>query len=116
MGINLNATSLANLVMLDFIHKPPFVKNRSKTNDGFPNEGNKKEEEREVQVLLNGGQLAGPSVKQNLRYESRRLQVPPKKGDTKVEEDDVQNVYDESANLLQNIKAGGSSSFTVAVG
>ncbi|GKB21657.1 zinc knuckle CX2CX4HX4C containing protein [Tanacetum coccineum] len=32
------------------------------------------------------------------------------------DEEDVENVYDESANLIQNIKAGGSSSFTAAVG
>ncbi|GKA76267.1 hypothetical protein Tco_0782728 [Tanacetum coccineum] len=32
------------------------------------------------------------------------------------DEKDVENVYDESANLIQNTKAGGSSSFTVAVG
>ncbi|GJU01156.1 zinc knuckle CX2CX4HX4C containing protein [Tanacetum coccineum] len=32
------------------------------------------------------------------------------------EEEDVQNVYDESANLLQNTKAGGSSSFTATAG
>ncbi|GKF39073.1 hypothetical protein Tco_0119134, partial [Tanacetum coccineum] len=28
------------------------------------------------------------------------------------DEEDVENVYDESANLIQNTKAGGSSSFT----
>ncbi|GJX46295.1 hypothetical protein Tco_0271485, partial [Tanacetum coccineum] len=32
------------------------------------------------------------------------------------EEEDVQNVYDESANLLQNTKAGGSSSFMTTDG
>ncbi|GKA74477.1 hypothetical protein Tco_0780779 [Tanacetum coccineum] len=32
------------------------------------------------------------------------------------DEEDVQNVYDESANLIQNTKAGGRSSFTAAVG
>ncbi|GJT03746.1 zinc knuckle CX2CX4HX4C containing protein, partial [Tanacetum coccineum] len=32
------------------------------------------------------------------------------------DEEDVENVYDESANLIQNTKAGGSSSFTVAAG
>ncbi|GKD10475.1 ribonuclease H-like domain-containing protein, partial [Tanacetum coccineum] len=32
------------------------------------------------------------------------------------DEEDVQNVYDESANLFQNTKAGGSSSFTATVG
>ncbi|GJX08780.1 hypothetical protein Tco_0196712, partial [Tanacetum coccineum] len=31
------------------------------------------------------------------------------------EEEDGENVYDESANLIQNTKAGGSSSFTAAV-
>ncbi|GKF51154.1 hypothetical protein Tco_0147621, partial [Tanacetum coccineum] len=32
------------------------------------------------------------------------------------DEEDVQNVYDELANLIQNTKAGGRSSFTAAVG
>ncbi|GJS10811.1 uncharacterized mitochondrial protein-like protein [Tanacetum coccineum] len=32
------------------------------------------------------------------------------------DEEDVENVYDESANLIQNTKAGGSSSFTTAAG
>ncbi|GKC76828.1 hypothetical protein Tco_1127602 [Tanacetum coccineum] len=32
------------------------------------------------------------------------------------EEEDVENVYDESANLILNTKAGGSSSFTPAAG
>ncbi|GJW87164.1 hypothetical protein Tco_0162504, partial [Tanacetum coccineum] len=32
------------------------------------------------------------------------------------EEEDVENVYDESANLIQNTKAGGSLSFTAAAG
>ncbi|GKA62142.1 zinc knuckle CX2CX4HX4C containing protein [Tanacetum coccineum] len=32
------------------------------------------------------------------------------------DEEDVQNVHDESANLIQNTKAGGSSSFTTAAG
>ncbi|GKG24394.1 hypothetical protein Tco_0395022, partial [Tanacetum coccineum] len=31
------------------------------------------------------------------------------------DEEDVENVYNESANLIQNTKAGGSSSFTAAV-
>ncbi|GKA39211.1 zinc knuckle CX2CX4HX4C containing protein [Tanacetum coccineum] len=34
----------------------------------------------------------------------------------KDDEEDVQNVYDESANLLQNTKAGGSSTFTATAG
>ncbi|GKC16673.1 hypothetical protein Tco_1013455 [Tanacetum coccineum] len=32
------------------------------------------------------------------------------------EEEEVENVYDESANLIQNTKASGSSSFTAAAG
>ncbi|GKE55730.1 hypothetical protein Tco_1494915, partial [Tanacetum coccineum] len=32
------------------------------------------------------------------------------------DEEDVENVYDESANLIQTTKAGGSSSFTAAAG
>ncbi|GJY59623.1 zinc knuckle CX2CX4HX4C containing protein [Tanacetum coccineum] len=32
------------------------------------------------------------------------------------DEEDVKNVYDESANFIQNTKAGGSSSFTAAAG
>nr|GEX24467.1 ATPase, F1/V1/A1 complex, alpha/beta subunit, zinc knuckle CX2CX4HX4C [Tanacetum cinerariifolium] len=32
------------------------------------------------------------------------------------DEEDVENVYDESANLIQNTKAGGSSSFMAAAG
>ncbi|GJU71740.1 hypothetical protein Tco_1263145 [Tanacetum coccineum] len=32
------------------------------------------------------------------------------------DEEDVENMYDESANLIQNTKAGGRSSFTVAAG
>ncbi|GJT96073.1 hypothetical protein Tco_1091591 [Tanacetum coccineum] len=32
------------------------------------------------------------------------------------DEEDVENVYDESANLIQNTKAGGRSSFTAAAG
>ncbi|GKB69783.1 hypothetical protein Tco_0931195 [Tanacetum coccineum] len=34
----------------------------------------------------------------------------------KEDEEDVENVYDESANLIQNTKAIGSSSFKAAVG
>ncbi|GKF79761.1 hypothetical protein Tco_0235329, partial [Tanacetum coccineum] len=32
------------------------------------------------------------------------------------DEEDVENVYDESTNLIQNTKAGESSSFTTAAG
>ncbi|GJW46733.1 zinc knuckle CX2CX4HX4C containing protein [Tanacetum coccineum] len=39
-----------------------------------------------------------------------------KKRKEEDDEEDVQNVYDESANLPQNTKAGGSSSFTATAG
>ncbi|GJZ73362.1 zinc knuckle CX2CX4HX4C containing protein [Tanacetum coccineum] len=42
--------------------------------------------------------------------------VTPNAEMTNDEEEDMENVYDESANLIQNTKAGGSSSFTAAVG
>nr|GFA55987.1 zinc knuckle CX2CX4HX4C [Tanacetum cinerariifolium] len=48
----------------------------------------------------NGGQFAGHSVKKTLIDE----------------EEDVENVYDESANLFQNTKTSGGLSFTAAVG
>ncbi|GKA18156.1 zinc knuckle CX2CX4HX4C containing protein [Tanacetum coccineum] len=35
---------------------------------------------------------------------------------TEDDEEDVENVHDESANLIQNTKAGGSSFFTAAAG
>ncbi|GJQ93789.1 hypothetical protein Tco_0004928 [Tanacetum coccineum] len=67
----------------------------------------------------NGGQFTGLSVKHNVRYEPKATISAPKKGTTYVEEEDeedVENVYDESANLIQNKKDGGSSSFTAAAG
>nr|GEY12152.1 RNA-directed DNA polymerase, eukaryota, reverse transcriptase zinc-binding domain protein [Tanacetum cinerariifolium] len=100
--------------------------------------------------FFNGGQFAGPSIKQNVRYELKETTSAPKKGATNVgdaqkkgatvgssskndniftsnsystlnvvEEDDdevVENVYDESANIFTNSQSGGSSSFTVAAG
>ncbi|GJS36355.1 zinc knuckle CX2CX4HX4C containing protein [Tanacetum coccineum] len=120
-----------------------------KTNDGFQTVGKKKKRKGKSKST-NGGPFAGPSVKQNVRYEPKANTSAPKKGVTNVgntsqsssmlkttgksskkdnlsmsnsfsalndeedDEEDVENVYDESANLIQNIKAGGSSSFTAA--
>nr|GEU51296.1 hypothetical protein [Tanacetum cinerariifolium] len=97
----------------------------------------------------NGGQFAGPSIKQNIRYDPKATTSAPKKRTTNVsnaskstsmlktivtslkndniitsnaysalndEEEEVENVYDESANLFLNINTGGSSSFTVVAG
>ncbi|GJV03245.1 zinc knuckle CX2CX4HX4C containing protein [Tanacetum coccineum] len=93
--------------------------NAEKTNDGFQTVGKKKKRKGKSKST-NGGQFTGPSVKHNVRYEPKATTSAPKKGTTYVEEDDdeedVENVYDESANLIQNTKAGGSSSFTAAAG
>ncbi|GJX47075.1 retrovirus-related pol polyprotein from transposon TNT 1-94 [Tanacetum coccineum] len=123
-----------------------------KTNDGFQTVGKKKKRKGKAKST-NGGQFAGPSVKQNVRYEPKATTSAPKKGVTNVgntsqsssmlkmtsnsskkdilsmsnsfsalndeeqdDEEDVENVYDESANLIQNIKVGGSSYFTAAAG
>nr|GEY37292.1 hypothetical protein [Tanacetum cinerariifolium] len=88
------------------------------TNDGFQTVGKKKKRKGKSKST-NSGQFVGPLVKQNVRYEPNATTSAPKKGVTNVEEDDeedVQNVYDETVNLLQNTKAGGSSSFTATAG
>nr|GEU29811.1 zinc knuckle CX2CX4HX4C [Tanacetum cinerariifolium] len=96
-----------------------------KTNDGFQTLGKKKKRKGKSKST-NGGQFTGPSVKQNVRYEPKANTSAPKKGVTnvgntsqsssmlKTTEEDVENVYDESTNLIQNIKSGGSSYFTAA--
>nr|GEX34690.1 hypothetical protein [Tanacetum cinerariifolium] len=80
------------------------------TNNDFQTVGKKKRKGKSKSTY--GVQFASPSVKQNVIYEPKATASAPKKGVTNVE--DVENVYDESANLIHNIKAGGSSSFTVA--
>ncbi|GJU19694.1 hypothetical protein Tco_1153036 [Tanacetum coccineum] len=89
----------------------PTVEN---SNDGFQTMGKKKKRKGKAKST-NDGQFAGPSVKYIVRYEPKVALSAPKKGTTNVKEDDeeVKNVYDESANLL---KTGGSSSFTTAAG
>ncbi|GKB00565.1 hypothetical protein Tco_0828558 [Tanacetum coccineum] len=118
-----------------------------KSNDGFQTVGKKKKRKGKSKST-NGGQFAGRSVKQIVRYKPKETSSAPKKGATNVsnpsksssmlktietsqkkdnfttsnsfsalndeeEDDEVENVYDESANLF---KTGGSSSFTAAVG
>nr|GEW17994.1 UBN2 domain-containing protein [Tanacetum cinerariifolium] len=109
----------------------------------------KKKKKKGKSKSTNGGQFAGPSVKQTVRYEPKATSSAPKKGATNVsspstssymlkttetspkqdnfttsnsfsalndeEEDDeeVENVYDELANLL---KTDESSSLTATVG
>ncbi|GJY13316.1 zinc knuckle CX2CX4HX4C containing protein [Tanacetum coccineum] len=119
-----------------------------KTNDGFQTVGKKKKRKGKSKSN-NGGQFAGPSVKQTVRYEPKATTNTPKKGATNKgnesipssllknwgnslnkdnitssnsfsalnveedEEEEVENVYDETANLFT--KTGGSS-FTATVG
>ncbi|GJW80737.1 hypothetical protein Tco_0144712, partial [Tanacetum coccineum] len=54
-----------------------------KTNDGFQTTG-KKKKRKDKSKSINGGQLAGPSVKQPFRYESKASTSAPKKGATNV--------------------------------
>ncbi|GJV89582.1 zinc knuckle CX2CX4HX4C containing protein [Tanacetum coccineum] len=80
----------------------------------------------------NGGQFTGPSVKHNVRYEPKATTSAPMEGnylynlsmsnsfsalneEEEEDEEEVENVYDESANLIQNTKAGGSSSLRILV-
>ncbi|GJX68816.1 zinc knuckle CX2CX4HX4C containing protein [Tanacetum coccineum] len=111
-----------------------------KTNDEFQMVGKKKKRKGKYKST-NGGQFAGPSVKQNVRYEPKATTSAPKKEATNVdnasksssmlktagnfptkdnittsnsysvlndeeedEEEHVENVYDESANLFPNTK------------
>ncbi|GJX50834.1 zinc knuckle CX2CX4HX4C containing protein [Tanacetum coccineum] len=103
-----------------------------KTNDGFQTVGKKKK--RKVATLMSNS-----SSKKGTTYVGYTSQSTPmwkttgnssKKDNLSMsnsfsalneeeeedEEEDVENVYDESANLIQNTKAGGCSSFTAAVG
>nr|GEU68052.1 RNA-directed DNA polymerase, eukaryota, reverse transcriptase zinc-binding domain protein [Tanacetum cinerariifolium] len=89
-----------------------------KTNDGFQTVSKKKKKKGKFNST-NGGQFTGPSIKQNIRYEPKALTSAPKKRTTNVgnasnsssmlkitdeEEEDVENMYDETANLFTNTK------------
>ncbi|GKB06561.1 zinc knuckle CX2CX4HX4C containing protein [Tanacetum coccineum] len=101
-----------------------------KNNDGFQKVGNNNNNKKKGQSkTTNGSQFVGSSVKQNLRYEPKSTGNYSKKGnittsnsysalenDEEEDEEHVENVYDESANLFPNSKPGESSTFTVAAG
>ncbi|GKC69630.1 hypothetical protein Tco_1115513 [Tanacetum coccineum] len=99
-----------------------------KSNDGFQMVGKKKKRKGKSKST-NGGQFAGPLVKQTVRYEPKTIGPSSKKDnistsnffsslddDEEDEDEAVENVYDESANLFPNTKSGGNSSFTAAAG
>ncbi|GKB24410.1 zinc knuckle CX2CX4HX4C containing protein [Tanacetum coccineum] len=125
-----------------------FVTPTVETNDGFKMVSKKKKRKGKSKST-NGGQFAGLSVKQNVRYEPKATTSAPKKGATNVgnpftsssmlkntgtslkkdnipmsnsysalnaeekeEEEDVENLYNETANLFT--KTGGSSSTAAA--
>ncbi|GKB47533.1 zinc knuckle CX2CX4HX4C containing protein [Tanacetum coccineum] len=94
--------------------------NAEKTNDGFQTVGKKKKRKGKSKST-NGGQFTGPSVKHNtIGNSSKKDNLSMSNSfsalneEEEEDEEDVENVYDESANLIQNTKAGGSSSFTDA--
>ncbi|GJT75091.1 hypothetical protein Tco_1041816 [Tanacetum coccineum] len=82
-----------------------------KTIDRFQMVGKKKKRKGKSKSN-NGGQFAGPSVKQTVRYDPKATTNTPKEGE-EDEEEEVENVYDETANLFTKI---GGSSFTAAAG
>ncbi|GKA51510.1 hypothetical protein Tco_0744706 [Tanacetum coccineum] len=91
-----------------------------KTNDGFQTVGKKKKKGKSKST--NGGQFVGPSVK--TKYSTTGTSSEKGKFTTSnsysalddESEEDVENVYDELANLFPNSKTGGSSSFKAAAG
>nr|GEV66318.1 hypothetical protein [Tanacetum cinerariifolium] len=103
----------------------PIVK---KTNDGFQTVGKKKKRKGKSKST-NGGQSVGPSVKQPFRYEPKIASTSYKKDNITMsnsysalndeeedKEEDVENVYDELANLFPKTKTDESSSFTAVAG
>ncbi|GJW91601.1 hypothetical protein Tco_0169154 [Tanacetum coccineum] len=84
-----------------------------KTNDGFQTTG-KKKKRKDKSKSINGGQLAGPSVKQPFRYESKASTSAPKKGATNVESVSVPIRFEYCFSILigwTKVKAGiGESS------
>ncbi|GKE17291.1 hypothetical protein Tco_1424868, partial [Tanacetum coccineum] len=96
-----------------------------KTNDGFQTVRKRKKKGKSKST--NDGQFGGPSIKQTVRYEPKTTITSTKKGNIATSnhysaledesDEDVENIYDESANLFQSIKIGDSSStFKAAAG
>ncbi|GJT23946.1 zinc knuckle CX2CX4HX4C containing protein [Tanacetum coccineum] len=98
--------------------------NAEKTNDGFQMVGKTKKRKATTSAPKTGTThvgytsqstpmlktLGNSSKKDNLSMSNSFFAL------NEQEEDDVENVYDESANLIQNTKASGSSSFAAAAG
>nr|GEW69078.1 hypothetical protein [Tanacetum cinerariifolium] len=84
--------------------------NVEKTNDGFQTVGKKKKRKGKSKST-NGGQTTGNSFKNDKLFMSNYFSAL----NDEEEDEDVENVYDESANLIQHTNASGRSSFTVVV-
>ncbi|GJZ42749.1 zinc knuckle CX2CX4HX4C containing protein [Tanacetum coccineum] len=97
------------------------------TNDGFQTVGKKKNKGKTKST--NGGQFGGYSVKQTVRYEPKAttsvIVASNKEGNITMSnsyaaldyesEEDVENIYDESANLLHSTQTAESSSTFMVV-
>nr|GEU41136.1 hypothetical protein [Tanacetum cinerariifolium] len=114
-----------------WVSSPPIVTTSNvitptveKTNDGFQTVS--KEKKKGKSTSTNGGQVAGLSVKQNVRYQLKTTGTSFKKNNISTsnsysvlndeeeeEEEDVVNVYDETANV--STKTGGSLPFTATI-
>ncbi|GJX59563.1 hypothetical protein Tco_0290953 [Tanacetum coccineum] len=97
-------------ICVEYEWRPP----KCDTNDGFQTVGKKKKRKGKSKSN-NSDQFAGPSVKQTVRYEPKATTNTPKKGATNKEdeEEEVEIVYDETANLFTK---SGRSSFMAAAG
>ncbi|GJY29705.1 zinc knuckle CX2CX4HX4C containing protein [Tanacetum coccineum] len=89
-----------------------------KKNEGFQMVGKKKKMNGKSKST-NGGQFVGPSTTGTSFKNDNIITSNSYSALNDEEEDDeeyVENVYDESANLFPNTKSGGSSSFTTTAG
>nr|GEX67312.1 hypothetical protein [Tanacetum cinerariifolium] len=84
-----------------------------KTNDGFQTMGRKNRLGKSKST--NGGQLAGPST-DGTSSKKENITMSNSYSDLNDEEEDVEDVYDESANLFLKTKTGGSSSSMAVAG
>ncbi|GJX30921.1 hypothetical protein Tco_0240776 [Tanacetum coccineum] len=94
--------------------------NVEKTNDGFQTVGKKKKRKVQRRELLWGYMSQSTPMLKTIGNSSKKDNLSMSNSfsalNKEEDEEDVENVYDESANLIQNTKAGGSSSFTDVVG
>ncbi|GKA11973.1 hypothetical protein Tco_0691519 [Tanacetum coccineum] len=106
-------------IFLDGYGTPPIVSTSpivtptvEKTNDGFQTVGKKKKRKGKSKSN-NGGQFAGPSVKQSVRYEPKATTNTPKKGATnKGNESIPSSLLKNWGNSLNKDNISSSNSFS----